>query len=221
MKVLFNIFSFNDDVSKLYWITDGIITKRVNSDELMDNCIDAFYQFYDVLMDDKKDSKVVDNLQNDLLYKLEWFQLKTQLGKQCELTLNNDIKLYRQQLIDLQTKRENIINQIQKLNQKLNEAKSQRDNQEEYNIMIQQINKEPPRQTTIKALNEMKAKLNEINNALNQCNKTIQRRSKQCYAAFAAVQALNRSITQTTGDNKIKSDKQEEEDDDNDVDMMQ
>eukprot|EP01084_Bolivina_argentea_P019239 35799_1 len=209
---------------------DEIITKRVTyCDDLMDSCVDSFYMFYDALNYNKKDKKHIDILENDLLQKLLWWQLKSQLGKQCEMTLNNDINIYKQQLKSLTIERQNIINDIEKLKKKLNNAKIQRDNQEEYNIMIQQINKEPQRQQTTKLLNEMEIKLKQINNSLNECNKTIEMRSKQCYAAFASVQALNRSITETPKNNNNNNnnnnnvqnndvDNDNDVDDDNDVD---
>lgn len=184
------------------------------ADDLMENCLSSFFCFYESLIDDEKNTFYVSNLEKDALSNLELYEIRSSLGKQCEITLNNDIKIYKQQLIELKTEREKLIKDIVTLNNKLIKAKSERNNQEEYNIMINAINHEPQRSKTTQALNEMKLKLNEINNELNKCNKTIQRRSKQCYAAFSAVQALNRSIMQSNHN------KNNDVDDDNDVSMQ-
>ena len=189
------------------------MTQRVlYSDDKLEQCIDSFFSFYEALKDNNKEKKHVDMLENDLLLKLEWWQLKSSLDKQCELTLDADIEIYKNQLVSLQNEKKMILNDIEALKRTLNDAKLQKNNQEQYNIMINEINKEPPRHETNKKLNEMQVKLQSINAELSKCTKTIQRRSKQCYAAFAAVQALNRSMMQ-------RDDGVDEEDEDDDVDM--
>merc|ERR1712083_490064 len=105
------------------------------------------------------------------------------------------------------------------LTQKLEEAKVEKDHQQEYKLMINHINKEPPRDQTSKALEELQQRLNVIDTELNECTKTVESRSKQCYAAFSAVQALNRSISQSNKQPNKKSDKTEV-DEDNDVKMQ-
>eukprot|EP00484_Ammonia_sp_Unknown_P000336 CAMPEP_0197022576 /NCGR_PEP_ID=MMETSP1384-20130603/3410_1 /TAXON_ID=29189 /ORGANISM="Ammonia sp." /LENGTH=220 /DNA_ID=CAMNT_0042450643 /DNA_START=22 /DNA_END=684 /DNA_ORIENTATION=+ len=202
---------------------DEIITKRVMyaEDGGMEACLSSFYSFYDSLVDEQTDTKQIEHKKNDLLYKLEMSQLKTQLGKQCELTLAKDIEFYQQQLKSLRVERESIIKHIETLKHELDAAKTKRDYQEEYNIMINQINKEVPRQQTSKAIDEMNCKLQHINHSLHKCNKAIQMRSKQCYAAFAAIQALNRSISQTIDTpNDAATDNDNDNGNENDNDVM-
>merc|ERR1719203_2619051 len=197
-------------------IEDAIITKRVKyADDEINGCIDLFYKFYDTLNDSDAEEETIAEMQGDLLEKLEWYQLKVQMERQLEVTLERDIGIYQKRLDSLETEREQIINNIGDLQQQLEKAKVDRDHQEEYNVMIAQINKEPPRDVTSAALDEMQQKLDAVNRELSACTQEVKRRSNQCYAAFSAVQALKRSITEPdSGGGK------EEMDEDDDVKMQ-
>merc|ERR1712129_536723 len=157
-----------------------------------------------------KTEQQVQTLEDELLSKLDWWELKNKLAKQWEITLAGDIGIYKQQLLTLQDERKTIMAAIDSLKQELNASKLQQNNQEQYNItgMMQQINKEPPRKQTMRKLKEMQDKLQNIDVLLKKCTKKMQRRKKQCYAAFAAVQALHRDMSGNDDDN------------DSDVDMQ-
>ena len=183
---------------------EEIITKRVKyHDDTMDQCMGDFLLFYDALNSDAKSASDVERASLELLDKLEWLRLASALGRQSEVTLRSDIAIFEQQLSALRTERGRILEHMKALQLELEEATRKRDHASEYALIVRHIEAQPPRRDTRAKLEQMQGALHEMKQALAQCTQTIERRSKQCYAAFAAVQALSRAMAHTTQDGDV------------------
>lgn len=144
--------------------------------------------------DRKETKKEINDECSELLSNLEWWNLRTKIGKQYEITIAKDIGIYEDCILKLHNNRIRITSEISVLEKELLVAKTEMNHCQEYDDMMSIIDQKPDRKQTAVKLNEMKVELKKINQSLNLFDNEIEIKSKQCYTAFAAIQALENSF---------------------------